>query len=332
MKFYQTADGIIDLDDIQIKLELVTPEIAKNYLSCNFKNNRILRKPWVKELSILIKKKEFNLSWDCISFDEKGILVNGQHRLNAVIEANLPAPFFIAKNLPHVVAQQGDNGKKRTQSERITVGGTLMQRSECSAIKNAICELNTAYTGTYLYGLSRYDKLITAIYQKHSKYFEELDKKNYLRNKYTSSSLAVALKIFAEISSRSLQRPYKHNQKAFDRSIHWLDLFIDGFSERFILNNETDLAPLIARKTLKHKKDNRRATWDIEALKIAVKAGHLFMKGSSTQRINTNYATDPFTSFKTLPSTNNYPYNNSPDIISIKKLKKTNGEENLIHF
>ena len=72
MKFYETADGIIDLDAIDVKLELVTPEIAKNYLSCNFKNNRLLRKNWVKELSVLIKKKEFNLSWDCISFDDKG--------------------------------------------------------------------------------------------------------------------------------------------------------------------------------------------------------------------------------------------------------------------
>ena len=325
MKFYQTADGIIDLDDIQIKLELVTPEIAKNYLSCNFKNNRILRKPWVKELSILIKKKEFNLSWDCISFDEKGILVNGQHRLNAVIEANLPAPFFIAKNLPHVVAQQGDNGKKRTQSERITVGGTIMKRQECSAIKNAICELNTAYTGTYLYGLSRYDKLITEVYKKHSKYFNELDKINYLRNKYTSPALAVALKIFVEMTYKPLKRTYKHNQKAFDRSIFWLDLYVDGYSERFTINKETDLAPLVARKALKHKRDNRRATWDIETLKLAIKAGHLFMKGSSVKRINTNYETDPFTSFKTLPSTNS----NSPAIISVKKARN---EENLIHF
>jgi len=236
MKFYKTADGIIDLDDIEVKLELVTPEIAKNYLSCNFKNNRILRKPWVKELSLLIKKQEFNLSWDCISFDEEGILVNGQHRLNAVIEANLPAPFFIAENMPHVAAQQGDNGKKRTQSERITVGGTVMKRQECSAIKNAICELNTAYTGTYLYGLSRYDKLVTEVYKKHSKYFDELDKINYLRNKYTSSSLAVALKIFVEMAYRPLKRTYKHNQNAFDRSIFWLDLYIDGYSERFTIN------------------------------------------------------------------------------------------------
>jgi hypothetical protein len=332
MKFYKTADGIIDLDDIEVKLELVTPEIAKNYLSCNFKNNRILRKPWVKELSLLIKKQEFNLSWDCISFDEEGILVNGQHRLNAVIEANLPAPFFIAKNLPHVAAQQGDNGKKRTQSERITVGGTVMKRQECSAIKNAICELNTAYTGTYLYGLSRYDKLITEVYKKHSKYFNELDKINYLRNKYTSPALAVALKIFVEMAYRPLKRTYKHNQNAFDRSIFWLDLFIDGYSERFTINKETDLAPLVARKALKHKRDNRRATWDIETLKLAIKAGHLFMRGSSVKRINTNYETDPFTSFKTLPSTNKYSHSNSSHIIAIKKFNEDNNHEGLIHF
>ena len=318
MKFYETADGIIDLDAIDVKLELVTPEIAKNYLSCNFKNNRLLRKNWVKELSVLIKKKEFNLSWDCISFDDKGVLVNGQHRLNAVIESNTPAPFFIATNLPHAIAQQGDYGNRRTQSERITVGGTTMKRQECAAIKNAICELNTSYTGTYLYGLSRYDKLITAIYKKHVKYFDELDKINYLSNKYTSSALAVALKIFVEMSHRSSRTKYRHDQNPFDRSIFWLDLFTEGYSERFELNNATDLAPLVLRKVLKQRREARKATWDIETLKLTVKAGHLFMKGISTKKINSS-TEDPFTSFKMLPSTNSYARN-------------FNENSNLIHF
>ena len=129
-----------------------------------------------------------------------------------------------------------------------------------------------------------------------------------------------------------IRRTYKHNQNAFDRSIFWLDLFIDGYSERFTINKETDLAPLVARKALKHKRDNRRATWDIETLRLAIKAGHSFMRGSSVKRINANYKTDPFTPFKTLPSTNNYSHHNSFHIIAIKKFNEDNNCEDLIHF
>ena len=39
-----------------------------------------------------------------------------------------------------------------------------MKQKECSIVKNAICKLNTPYAGTYLYGNSRYDKLISEIY------------------------------------------------------------------------------------------------------------------------------------------------------------------------
>jgi hypothetical protein len=329
MQLHKTLDGIIDLDDIEVQVELITPEIAKNYLSCNFENNRILRKNWVKELATLLRKNEFNLSWDCITFDEEGVLVNGQHRLNAVVEANLAAPFFVAKNLPHVVAQQGDNGKRRTQSERITVGGTVMKRQECAAIKNALCELNTPYTGTYLYGYSRYDKLITEMYKKHSKFFTQLDKLNYLQNKYTGSALAVALKIFAEMSHKPARSKFRHGQNAFDRSIFWLDLMTQGYSERFELNNATDLSPLVAKKELSRRKELRKATWDVAALRLAVKAGHLFMKGISAKKIRPTDK-DPFTSFKSLPSTNKFTsFYNFSDIVSIKKAER---DRSLIHF
>ena len=131
-KFFEYKDLKLNLDLIDFQIELISPEKAKNYLTCNFKNNRIVKKMWIKELATLMRKKEFYLSWDCLCFNESGILINGQHRLYAVIEANETIAFCVVRNMPHKVAKLLDNGKKRTQSERITVGGILMKQKECS--------------------------------------------------------------------------------------------------------------------------------------------------------------------------------------------------------
>ena len=75
-KLFEYKDLKVNLDSIDFQIELISPEKAKNYLTCNFKNNRIVKKMWIKELATLMRKKEFYLSWDCLCFNENGILIN----------------------------------------------------------------------------------------------------------------------------------------------------------------------------------------------------------------------------------------------------------------
>ena len=51
------------------------------------------------------------LSWDAIAFNTKGELINGQHRLSGLIEANTSCEFFVIRDLPHKTAQYSDNGR-----------------------------------------------------------------------------------------------------------------------------------------------------------------------------------------------------------------------------
>tara|TARA_R100000781_G_scaffold40420_2_gene27979 strand:- start:754 stop:1737 length:984 start_codon:yes stop_codon:yes gene_type:complete len=313
LKLFEYKDLKVNLDSIDFQIELISPEKAKNYLTCNFKNNRIVKKMWIKELATLMRKKEFYLSWDCLCFNENGILINGQHRLHAVIESNQTVAFCVVRNMPHKVAKLLDNGKKRTQSERITVGGILMKQKECAMVKNAICKLNTPYAGTYLYGNSRYDKLISEIYKKHQKYFQKLDSLGYLSSGYTTFFSAVALKIYVELCNS--RKSYKHQMSPFERSVFWLDLCRNGYSQRFQTNNSTDLAPLVLRKVILEKKEKKEATWEIDTLQLCVKAGFQFLKGDSPKRIQKTDV-DPFSDFQTLKSTNDY-YDQS-NIVKIK--------------
>jgi hypothetical protein len=72
---------------IETKMMWVTPEIAKKYLERNTEN-RTLRPHWVNTLALAIKNNEFITTHQSIAFSKSGRLLDGQHRLHAIIQAN----------------------------------------------------------------------------------------------------------------------------------------------------------------------------------------------------------------------------------------------------
>ena len=99
--------------------ELITPEMAKKILAMN-KSNRTISLGTVSAYA----RDMVSGNWDenvgdVISIDENGILRNGQHRLSAVIKANVPVHMWICKG----VSSNGiyDNNRKRNTKDQITI-------------------------------------------------------------------------------------------------------------------------------------------------------------------------------------------------------------------
>ena len=80
--------------------ELITPDIAREYLKQNLKNRNVRQKK-VREYASDIKAGKWAASPQPIAFYENGILADGQHRLLAVIEANTPATFYVTYDVPN---------------------------------------------------------------------------------------------------------------------------------------------------------------------------------------------------------------------------------------
>lgn len=93
---------------------IVTPEQAEKWLvECNT-HNRPLRVTAVRSLSNQIKRGEWQLSHQGIAFDEKGILLDGQHRLAAIAQAGQPVEVMVTFNAPRSSFSVVDTGQKRT--------------------------------------------------------------------------------------------------------------------------------------------------------------------------------------------------------------------------
>ena len=94
----------------------ITPEIAKTMLQTNT-DNRSKRGWWVTGLAQMIKRGEWVTTHQGIAFDSDGRLIDGQHRLEAIIESNTPVDLLVVKGVSKEAYKVLDNGVKRTLSD-----------------------------------------------------------------------------------------------------------------------------------------------------------------------------------------------------------------------
>lgn len=104
-------------EDCQIAIVHLTPDMADTLLAENNVHNRKMNMSRVAFIQEQIKRGDFFLSTDCIGFDDKGNIVNAQHRLSAV--ATLPPEYSESRypfGVMFGVRQQMDfdTGKRRT--------------------------------------------------------------------------------------------------------------------------------------------------------------------------------------------------------------------------
>lgn len=105
----------------------VTPTLAAKWLERNTRN-RSLRNDIVERYAADMKAGRWMVTGDAIAFDKNGVIVNGQHRLWAVIFAELSVPMLVTFNLePDVVRVLDDHLKRKlTDIIKIAKPGTTI--------------------------------------------------------------------------------------------------------------------------------------------------------------------------------------------------------------
>jgi hypothetical protein len=100
----------------ETKVMKITPEMAKKFLLTN-EDNRNIRGWWVTSLSNMIKRNEFITSHQGIAIGKSGRLLDGQHRLLAIVEADMPVDMNVSFNVDEEAFKVVDSGIKRTYSD-----------------------------------------------------------------------------------------------------------------------------------------------------------------------------------------------------------------------
>jgi hypothetical protein len=104
------------------KLETVTPEIAEKWLGKRAPN-RTLSMPIVNRYARDIEAGQWIVTGDPIRFNEEEQLIDGQHRLAAIVQAGKAIQTYVVHGLDHKAMDVIDSGKKRTPGDMLHIHG-----------------------------------------------------------------------------------------------------------------------------------------------------------------------------------------------------------------
>ena len=107
----------------------LTPAAAQRLLERN-KHNRKISEKVIQKYAAEIKAGEWRLTPAGIGFDDHGVLVDGQHRLSAIVRANQAVPMLITLGLPNACQEKVDRQRRRTLFDALFLAGHAIQRQE----------------------------------------------------------------------------------------------------------------------------------------------------------------------------------------------------------
>lgn len=118
---------------MNIQNELITPQIAKEMLGANSKNRKV-KADRVKKYAIDIELgKWVQNTGESIKIASSGELLDGQHRLMAIIKADKPIEMLVVRGLDENVFKVIDSGVSRSSADVLAIQGIKSQHA-CAAI------------------------------------------------------------------------------------------------------------------------------------------------------------------------------------------------------
>ena len=181
----------------QIEVKYVTPTLAQAMLSYCHEDQRRLRIGHATALTAHMTAGRFE-SVDTIKIDCDGAVIDGQHRLCAIVQSGIPQQLLIVSNVPDHVKQYLDQGAKRSEGDRLKMQYGL---NPSTGVKTALKLLRTDLCRTN-YDLNIFKEDITVMYEDlvlHTdclKLLSQLDSKKKRGNKWLNGpQLAAAMSV-----------------------------------------------------------------------------------------------------------------------------------------
>jgi hypothetical protein len=104
-------------------IENITPEIAKRYLSTNADHQRKPTMTHQLHLRQQMEKGQWMMTGEPIIFDSNGCLVDGQHRLRALIDAKMDFEFVVIRGVSPESFVAMNRGKQRSNGNVLEIKG-----------------------------------------------------------------------------------------------------------------------------------------------------------------------------------------------------------------
>lgn len=103
--------------DLDARVEYITPEIAKRYLLRKIPGQRQIRPAKVAQYATDMRAGKWALTHQGIAFDSTGRLIDGQHRLAAVVQSGASVDMMVTRGLEGITFVGMDRGLLRAPAD-----------------------------------------------------------------------------------------------------------------------------------------------------------------------------------------------------------------------
>ena len=107
---------------MRTRVQTITPAKAAEMLEANT-SNRPLSQSVVQSFAQAMQRGDWRVTHQGVAIDTNGVLVDGQHRLAAVIEADVPIEMTVFTDVPADTFDVLDTGKKRNAADALAIDG-----------------------------------------------------------------------------------------------------------------------------------------------------------------------------------------------------------------
>lgn len=105
------------------EIEEITPDLAKQWLGVNHVNRRLVDSNVQRIKGIIARGEWMEDSTDGIGLDTDGGVINGQHRLTAIADGEVPVRALVVRNVRPEVIKVIDQGMPRNLSQILQMTG-----------------------------------------------------------------------------------------------------------------------------------------------------------------------------------------------------------------
>lgn len=165
----------------QSSWEFITPETATELLELNTHNYRNVSPASVAKLVQTMKAGQWEPNAEAIVINEDGILVDGQHRLHAVIESGVSVWMMVTRGVSRE-CKTWNNGRNRTEQEHARAAGL-----DASA---------------RVLSLAKYMIMNKWLVQPRSGYLNRDKRDDYVRNHIVDINTALSCVTLSQMSTR----------------------------------------------------------------------------------------------------------------------------------
>ncbi len=160
---------------MKIVKQRITPEKARKYIA-NQVNNRKVKNRRVSQYAKSMRDGKWKVdTGEPIKFNKDGQLFDGQHRLQALIDANIELDFWVALDCPNDAFQYVDQGAVRTPADMLSTMGVANRQAIAAAIIRYLSlrkSVQTDVTNRVASGITNED--IVKAYQIDPNFWQEL--------------------------------------------------------------------------------------------------------------------------------------------------------------